>query len=443
MYSSKPKVLHTVGGKAMLERVVDVAKELGAEGIYVVYGFAGEQVQHTLPHLPVRWVMQEQQLGTGHAVMQALPFIPEKSQVVVLSADVPLIQVETLKQLIAQCTVEHSQQTPLGLLVAFVDNPFGLGRILRDENNSIRAIVEEKDADNEQRKLNEVYTGICSASASDLKRWLPKLGKNNAQGEYYLTDIIDMASKEKTPIVSTEVSEFIDVLGVNNPLQLQQVERAWQRRIATKLLLSGVRLADIARIDIRGELTCGSDVFIDINTVIEGEVVIGNGCIIEPNCILKNVTLGDHCVIHANSVLEGCKIDNNCHVGPFARLRPGTTLAARCKIGNFVETKNAVLDENSKANHLSYLGDTDIGRDVNIGAGTITCNYDGANKHRTIIEDGVFVGSATQLIAPVTIGKNATIGAGSTIRKNVPAGELTIIEVKQKIINGWVRPKKN
>jgi len=439
MHTSKPKVLHTLGGKSMLERVVDVASQLNADGIYVVYGHGGEQVRGALPFLPVQWVLQKEQLGTGHAVAQVLPLLPEEGQVLVLSADVPLIQAQTLKQLIALCHGENN----LGILQAVFDNPFGLGRILHDEKGSICAIVEEKDANEQQRKIKEIYSGICCAKIPDLRRWLPKLRIDNAQGEHYLTEIIALAAMEGTPIASFNIVEPSEIFGVNDLLQLQEAERIWQHRFAVKLMLSGVRLADAARIDIRGELACGKDVFIDINAVFEGHVVIGDGCVIEPNCLLRNVTLGAFCVIHANSVLDGCEIGDKCHIGPFSRLRPGTTLADRCKIGNFVETKNASLGENSKASHLSYLGDTLIGKDVNIGAGTITCNYDGANKHQTTIEDGVFVGSDTQLIAPVTVGKNATIGAGSTIRKNVPAGELTIMEVKQKVINGWSRPKKN
>jgi bifunctional UDP-N-acetylglucosamine pyrophosphorylase/glucosamine-1-phosphate N-acetyltransferase len=444
MHTTKLKVLHTVGGKSMLERVVDVASQLNADGIYVVYGYGGDQLKEALPFLPVHWVLQKEQLGTGHAVTQVLPLLPDEGKVLVLSADVPLIQAQTLKQLIAQCQVGNNHhRASLGILQAVFDNPFGLGRILYDEKGSICAIIEEKDASEQQRKIKEIYSGICCATIPDLKRWLPKLCVDNAQGEYYLTGIIALAAVEGAPIVSCSVVEPNEILGVNNLLQLQEAERIWQRRFAVNLMLSGVRLADAARIDIRGELACGKDVFIDINAVIEGNVVIGEGCIIEPNCLLRNVTLGAFCVIHANSVLDGCEIGDKCHIGPFSRLRPGTTLAERCKIGNFVETKNASLGENSKASHLSYLGDTLIGKDVNIGAGTITCNYDGANKHQTTIEDGVFVGSDTQLIAPVTVGKNATIGAGCTIRKNVPAGELTIMEVKQKVINGWSRPKKN
>ena len=370
--------------------------------------------------------------------MQVLSHIPLTSQVLVLSADLPLIQVDTLQALINRCKPTRS----LGLLVASMPDPYGLGRIVRNELGDIYAIVEEKDATEEQRQIKEIYSGICCAMADDLHRWLPALSCDNAQGEYYLTEIIAMAVECHLPIVSLSAHDFMEIQGVNNRVQLQQLERIWQARIATQLMLAGVSLADAARLDVRGELHCGTDIFIDVNNVFVGKVVIGNGCTIAPNCVLTNVTLGDNCEILSNSVLENCVIGDECHIGPFARIRPGTVLADRCKIGNFVETKNAVFDIDSKASHLSYLGDVTIGKQVNIGAGTITCNYDGVNKHQTVIEDGAFIGSDTQLVAPVTIGEYATIGAGSTIRKNAPAGELTLTESKQKTLYGWVRPKQ-
>jgi bifunctional UDP-N-acetylglucosamine pyrophosphorylase/glucosamine-1-phosphate N-acetyltransferase len=438
MYSKIPKVLHALGGQPMLARVVNAARALHPEELHVVIGHGGDAIQKALPMLPVNWVIQAEQLGTGHAVLQALPNIPSMSTVLVLSADVPLIQTSTLQALVACC-----KETSLALLLASLDDPTGLGRIIRNEAGCIDAIVEEKDASIEQKSIKEIYTGICCAKAGDLARWLPKLGCQNAQGEYYLTEIIAMAVAEGVLIGSLQVSDAIEVLGVNNKLQLQELERALQLRIAKQLMLSGVTLADAARMDVRGELHCGADVFIDVNTVFSGQVVLGDGCIIGANCHLNQVTLGAHCEIFPNSVLDHCQIGDHCCIGPFARLRPGTTLASGCKIGNFVETKNAVLDRDSKACHLSYLGDVTIGKDVNIGAGTITCNYDGVNKHQTIIGDGVFVGSDTQLIAPVIIGEHATIGAGSTINKNVPPGELTLTEAKQRTIYGWRRPKKN
>jgi bifunctional UDP-N-acetylglucosamine pyrophosphorylase/glucosamine-1-phosphate N-acetyltransferase len=443
MCSSIPKVLQTLAGKPMLQWVVSTAEQLNPEAIHVIYGHGGEQLREALPNLGVNWVKQAQQLGTGHAVMQALPEIPAEAHVMILSGDVPLIQPNTLADLAALSGTQHQGHVPLALLVANLDNPVGLGRIVRNTEGQVVAIVEEKDATPEERQIHEIYSGMCCASAADLARWLPALSQTNAQGEYYLTEIIAMAVRDAVPIASLSAENVIEIAGVNHFEQLQQLERIWQQRQVKQLMLSGTRVADAARVDIRGELVCGKDVFIDVNAVFEGQVTIGEGCIIEPNCYLKNVTLGPKCVVHANSVLEDCYIGDACHIGPFARLRPGTQLADRCKIGNFVETKNAVLGENSKASHLSYLGDTCIGQDVNIGAGTITCNYDGANKHQTIIEDGVFIGSDTQLVAPVVVGKNATIGAGSTIRKNVPAEELTLTVSTQKTITGWKRPRKN
>lgn len=443
MQSSIPKVLHKLGSKPMLTRVVDSALALRPEGIHVIIGFGGEQIKQALPTLAVNWIIQKAQLGTGHAVMQALPYIPETAQVLVLYADVPLIQAETLRALIAACKPLHPGESfPLGLLIAKVTDPTGLGRIVRNASGDIHAIIEEKDATPEIRKNNEIYTGICCASAAILKQWLPQLKCENAQGEYYLTDIIKMATMASLPVVSQQVANPIETQGVNDRQQLQSLERVLQAQIASDLMLSGVSLADASRIDVRGHLVCGRDVFIDVNTVFSGHVEIGEGSTIGANCSLNNTSIGAHCEILPNSVLDGVKMADQCQVGPFARLRPGTQLAEGCKIGNFVETKQAVLGCHTKASHLSYLGDITIGKQVNIGAGTITCNYDGVNKHSIVIEDGVFIGSDTQLIAPIIIGKNATIGAGSTICKDVPADELTLTEAKQTTIYGWQRPKK-
>ena len=440
MHSALPKVLHTVGGKPMLVRVVDTAMALKPEAIHIVIGHHAEKIKTSLDGLPVQWVFQAEQLGTGHAVMQAIKNIPTSSQVLVLSGDVPLIKADTLRLLIQK--TKTTENASLGLLTATLADPTGLGRLIRDEEGHVKSIVEEKDANDQQRKIHEIYTGMCLANGADFTRWLPILSSNNAQGEYYLTDIIAMAAAEHQSIVTVEAQDLLEIQGVNNRFQLQQVERAFQLHLATQLMTHGVTLADASRIDIRGELSCGVDVFIDVNVVFKGKVILGDNCSVGPNCELTNVVVGKNTSIYASSVLEGATLGSSCDVGPFARLRPGTVLGDHCKIGNFVETKNVIFDEHSKANHLSYLGDALLGKDVNIGAGTITCNYDGANKNQTIIEDGVHIGSDTQLVAPVTIGKNATIGAGSTIRKSVPAGELTLTESKQKTVYGWSRPQK-
>lgn len=442
MYSNIPKVLHQLAGKPMLARVVETAQQLNPDVIHVIYGHCGEQLKRSLPNLPVHWVYQEKQLGTGHAVMQALPFIPPQTQVLVLSADVPLIQVNTLKRLIESNVLANHHQSVLSLLVSHLEDPSGLGRIVRNSQGEVSIIVEEKDANEQEKNIKEIYSGICCALSDDLSVWLPQLSNDNSQAEYYLTEMIALAVENKTPIKTLSIKDHIEIQGVNNRLQLHQLERIWQRRQAEQLLQQGVTLADATRFDLRGELTCGRDVFIDVNCVFHGQIFIGDGCIIGPNCILNDVTLEEGCNVLANSVLEGCHIANNCVIGPFARLRTGTQLAAHCKVGNFVETKKAVFGEGSKASHLSYLGDVVLGKNVNIGAGAITCNYDGVNKHQTIIEDGAFIGSDTQLIAPVTVGAYATIGAGSTIRKSVPAGELTLTATQQKTVYGWKRPGK-
>lgn len=439
MFSDTPKVLHELAGTALLERVVDTALQLNPDAIHVIYGHGGDKLKIALPDLAVNWIKQEQQLGTGHAVMQALKHLPQSSKVLILSADVPLIEPETLNALIDTGNRENAALT---LLVAALDNPAGLGRIIRDAEDKICAIVEEKDATEEQKQIKEIYSGICCLPAVNLANWLPNLSNDNAQGEYYLTEIIELAVAEQLPIASVQATDLAQIQGVNNRLQLQKLERVWQQRNAEKLMCSGVTIADAKRLDVRGELHCEQDVFIDINVLIKGKVLLKKGARIGPNCLLENVVIGENTEILANSVLTECEIGEHCQIGPFARLRPGTSLDAHCRIGNFVETKNARLAEGTKANHLSYLGDVTIGKKVNIGAGTITCNYDGANKHQTIIEDGVFVGSDTQFVAPVTIGANATIGAGSTIRKNVPAGELTLTENRQKTVLGWKRPVK-
>jgi bifunctional UDP-N-acetylglucosamine pyrophosphorylase / glucosamine-1-phosphate N-acetyltransferase len=442
MYSNTPKVLHPIAGKPMLARVIEIALQLNPDAIHVIYGHGGEQIKKDLFDLPVHWVHQAEQLGTGHAVMQALPSLPPDSQVLILSADVPLIKVKTLLSLIEHLKTEARGASSLALLVARLENPHGLGRIVRNNQGEISAIIEEKDANHLEKNIKEIYTGICCTSSANLALWLPELSNDNAQEEYYLTDIIALAVANNTTITSLTVEDHMEVQGVNNRLQLQQLERVWQKRAADHLLEQGVSIADASRFDLRGVLHCGKDVFIDVNCVFSGTVILGDNCIIGPNCHLDNVTLGADCVIHPNSVIEGCEADEHCHIGPFARLRAGTQLASHCKIGNFVETKKAQFGNHSKASHLSYLGDVLIGKNVNIGAGTITCNYDGVNKHQTVIGDGAFIGSDTQLVAPVTVGAHATIGAGSTIRRNAPAEELTLTESKQKTLYGWKKPVK-
>jgi bifunctional UDP-N-acetylglucosamine pyrophosphorylase / glucosamine-1-phosphate N-acetyltransferase len=442
MRSQKPKVLHEIAGVPMLERVINTASQLSPNAIHVIIGHQGEQIKNTLAELNVNWVVQKEQLGTGHALMQAMPHINDDSHVLVLSGDVPLIQLETLERLIQSCHIGTPQEAELSLLVATLFDPSGLGRIYRDTDGNIQAIIEEKDATDTEKAINEIYSGICIAKAKALNRWLPKLSSENAQGEFYLTEIIRLAVEEHAPIASMTTKNHLEILGVNNRLQLHTLEREYQMQQAKQLMTAGVTLADANRLDVRGELNYGQDVFIDVNSVFIGNVELGEGSYVGPNCLLTDVKLGANCRIKANSVLEGCTIGAHSQVGPFARIRPGTVLDEHCKIGNFVETKKAVFDKGSKASHLSYLGDVTIGKAVNIGAGTITCNYDGANKHQTIIEDGAFIGSDTQLVAPVTVGKNATIGAGSTIRKNAPDDALTLTESRQKTINGWRRPLK-
>ena len=437
MRSTRPKVLHLLAGKPLLTHVIETAMSLNPDGIHVVIGHNALQIQENLAHLPVRWVQQERQLGTGHAVLQALPGIEDTACVLILSGDVPLIQAKTLQSLLQQ----HNHT--LDLLLAVTPNPTGLGRIIRKADGSPGAIIEEKDATEQVLKIQEIYSGICCTSAQNLNRWLPALSNDNQQKEYYLTSIVAMAVAESVPITSIQVEDLSEIQGINQRSELHKLERAVQQRTANKLLQSGVSLADALRIDIRGTLNCAQDVWIDINNVFIGENNIGQNSSIGANCHLTNVTIGNNCIILPNSVLEGCLIGDHCHIGPFARIRSGTILDTGCKIGNFVETKKAVFGASSKANHLSYLGDVTVGSHVNLGAGTITCNYDGMNKHHTTIHDHVFIGSGTQLVAPVTVGAHATIGAGSTLRKSAPAGELTLTAGTQKTILGWTRKKKS
>lgn len=437
MYSKTPKVLHQLGGKPLLEHVIKTATALRPEKIHVIYGEGGEQVRKHCAKESVNWIAQEQRLGTGHAVIKALPHIEHSSQVLILYGDVPLITKETLRQLIKNMPKEG-----LGLLTAEFVDPTGFGRIIRDDSATVTAIIEHKDATPSQRQIKEINTGILVTTAKILRSYLPRLHKNNAQGEYYLTDIVAMLRADGLPIYCSMAKNHVEVVGVNDKKQLAQLERQYQRSLADKLMAQGLVLMDPARFDVRGKLTFGNNVMIDVNVVIEGQVTIGSDTAIGPNNFLKNVRIGENVTVKANCVIEDTIIADNCIVGPFARLRPNTVLIKGAHIGNFVETKNAKIGKNSKANHLSYIGDSVIGSGVNIGAGTITCNYDGVVKHRTVIEDGVFVGSNTSLVAPVTLGENAVIGAGSVITEDTPQDKLTIARARQVTIDSWRRKKK-
>ncbi len=437
MHSDIPKVLHKVGGRSLLAHVVDTALSLDAAAVHVVVGHEAEQIRTAFESAPVSWALQADQLGTGHAVAQAMPNVSDDALLLVLYGDVPLIQADTLRQLLAK-----SADGALAVLTLNSTDPTGLGRILRDAQGRAIAIVEEKDATAEQKAIKETNSGIMAVRSATLRQWLGRLKNDNAQGEYYLTDIVGLAVADGIAVQTLLINDELEVLGVNNKAQLAQLERHYQRRMAERLLEAGVTLADPARIDVRGELQCGRDVEIDINCIFEGKVVLGNRVRIGPNVCIKNAVIGDHTVIHANSHIDGAQVAAQCAVGPFARLRPGTVMNTGSKIGNFVETKKASLGAGSKVNHLSYVGDATLGRDVNIGAGTITCNYDGVNKFETRIEDNVFVGSNTALVAPVNIGENATIGAGSTITGDVPGEHLAIARGRQRNIEGWKKPSK-
>ena len=437
MKSALPKVLHRIAGKPMLHHVMDTARKLGAEGIHGVIGHGADQVKAITPAEDVQWALQEQQLGTGHAVAQALPALPDDARVLVLYGDVPLTRPETLDALVSQVSEDS-----LGLLTVTLKNPDGYGRILRNEAGQVAAIVEQKDATDAQQAITEVNTGILAVSARHLKDWLPQLSNSNAQGEYYLTDIIAMAADKGLVISVAQPANEYEVQGVNNRLQLAELERWYQRQEAERLMTEGATLADPARVDVRGNLSVGQDVLIDINAVFEGNVSLADNVSIGPNCLIRNATIGEGSRIEANSVIDGAEIGSGAQVGPFARLRPGTRLADSTKVGNFVETKKADVGEGSKINHLSYVGDAILGRNVNVGAGTITCNYDGVNKYQTVIGDGVFVGSNTSLVAPVSLAENVTIGAGSTITRNVEAGELAVARGRQRNIDNWERPVK-
>ena len=436
MYSDLPKVLHPIAGKPMVKHVIDTVKHLNARQINLIYGHGADLLKERLADEPVNWVFQAEQLGTGHAMQQAAPFFADDENIMMLYGDTPLIQQSTLERLIAQ-----KPENGIALLTVKLENPTGYGRIIR-ENGSVVAIVEQKDASAEQLKIQEINTGVMVASGASFKKWLGNLNNNNAQGEYYITDVIAMANEDGFQVQAVQADEFMEVEGVNNRLQLAALERFYQKKQAEKLLLAGVTLSDPSRFDVRGTVEHGKDVSIDVNVILEGNVKLGNNVKIGAGCVLKNVSVGDNVEIKPYSVLEDAVIGEKSAIGPFSRLRPGTQLAEGAHVGNFVEIKNAQVGKGSKVNHLTYVGDAEVGSNVNIGAGVITCNYDGANKFKTIIGDDVFVGSDSQLVAPVEIANGATIGAGSTITKNVAEGELVITRVAQKHIQGWQRPTK-
>ncbi|WP_339463275.1 bifunctional UDP-N-acetylglucosamine diphosphorylase/glucosamine-1-phosphate N-acetyltransferase GlmU [Pseudomonas sp. EA_105y_Pfl2_R69] len=436
MRSALPKVLHPVAGKAMLGHVIDTARLLKPQGIHVVIGHGAELVRERLAGDDLNFVLQSEQLGTGHAVAQALPALTAE-RVLILYGDVPLIEVETLQRLLQQVSEQQ-----LGLLTVNLNDPTGYGRIVRDESGTVKAIVEHKDASAEQRLIREGNTGILAVPGKRLSDWLGRLSNSNAQGEYYLTDVIAMAVADGLLVATEQAADEMEVLGANDRIQLAQLERHYQYRAARRLMVQGVTLIDPARFDLRGEVIVGRDVTIDINVILEGRVVIEDGVQIGPNCVIKNSTLRQGAIVKANSHLEGAEVGEGADCGPFARLRPGSVLGARAHVGNFVELKNAKMGEGAKAGHLSYLGDAEIGARSNIGAGTITCNYDGANKFRTVLGEDVFIGSNSALVAPVTLGDCATTGAGSVITGDVPDNTLAVGRAKQRNIEGWKRPTK-
>jgi bifunctional UDP-N-acetylglucosamine pyrophosphorylase/glucosamine-1-phosphate N-acetyltransferase len=436
MHSRLPKVLHALAGRPLLAHVVSAARALDAKRIVVVYGHGGEAVRESMSGADLAYARQEPQLGTGHAVQQALPLLEQAPVTLVLYGDVPLVRPETLKRLI------DTARESVAVLTAELEEPAGYGRILRTGAGAIRGIVEEKDASAEERTVREVNTGLMALPTSRLSGWLGRLGNDNAQSEYYLTDVVKLALEDGVRVEAVRVGDAWETLGVNSRAQLAQVERIYQREYANRLLEGGVALADPARIDVRGELTCEGDVYIDVNCIFEGSVSLAEGARVGANCVLRNVSVGAGAHIAPFSHIDEASIGERCRIGPYARIRPGTALGVDVHIGNFVEVKASEIGDGSKANHLAYIGDTTIGRDVNVGAGTITCNYDGAFKHRTVIEDDVFIGSDTQLVAPVTVRRGATIGAGSTITREVPAGDLALSRVKQTSIRGWKRPRK-
>lgn len=431
MRSEKPKVLHTIAGKPMVEHVINQAQMIADSRIHLVVGHGADQVKEALSDYPVNFVTQSEQLGTGHAVAQSLPSLTEGSRVLILYGDVPLTPADVMTAMLSQVTANS-----MSLLTVELANPQGYGRIVR-QSGAITAIVEHKDASDDQRQIREINTGIMAVSQSHLAKWLPTLSSDNAQGEYYLTDIIAMAASEQVAVVGSQPAFEQLVQGVNNRQQQAELERWYQRQLAEQLMVEGATLADPARIDIRGELTTGHDCFIDINTLFEGKVELGNNVSVGANSILKNCTIADGTVIEPNSMIDQATVAENCIIGPYARLRPGSELAANAKIGNFVETKKSHIGEGAKVNHLTYIGDAEIGAKVNVGAGTITCNYDGVNKFKTVVGSGAFIGSNTSLVAPISVGENAVIGAGSTITKDVEDNALSVARGRQLTKSNW------
>ena len=436
MHSNLPKVLHPLAGKALAQHVIDTARSLQPEKLVVVFGHGGEVVRSTLAAADISWALQEPQLGTGHAVAQALPLLAGEGQTLVLYGDVPLTRASSLRRLL------QAGKKGLSILTVDLANPTGYGRIVRDAAGKVQRIVEEKDATPEEKAIREVNSGIMAIPSARLADWLGRLSNDNAQGEYYLTDIVGLAVAEGLPIHTAQPDGDWEVLGVNSKVQLARLERVHQRNIADAMLVGGVRLADPARIDVRGELRYGRDVFIDVGCVFEGKVELEDAVEVGPYCVLKNVKVGAGTRIAAFCHFEDSLIGPDGVLGPFARLRPGAELGPEVHIGNFVEVKKSTIAARSKANHLAYIGDAEVGERVNIGAGTIVCNYDGANKFKTIIEDDVFIGSDSQLVAPVTVGRGATLGAGTTLTKDAPPDALTVSRAKQVTLTGWVRPQK-
>ncbi len=437
MVSDLPKVLQPLAGRPLLGHVIDTARELEPDSIVVVHGHGAERVRAAFPDAGIRWVLQAEQKGTGHAVMQAMPGIPDGHTVLVLYGDVPLVRADALRGLVAKCGPQS-----LALLSAVLPDPAGYGRIVRDAAGRVLRIVEEKDADPAVRALGEINTGLLAAPAGRLRGWLGALRADNSQSEYYLTDCVGAAVADGCLVEAVIADTAAEVQGVNDKVQLAEVEAEHRRVKAAELMRAGVTIVDPARVDIRGAIRCGRDVELDINVILTGKVTLGDRVRVGPGCVLTDCTIGADTEIRAHSVIEGVVTGAKCIVGPFARLRPGTRLADAVHVGNFVEVKNSELGAGSKANHLSYVGDSTIGSAVNVGAGTVTCNYDGVDKHRTTIGDGAFIGSGTMLVAPVTVGEQATIGAGSTITKSAPAGKLTVERSRQQTIENWKRPEK-